>query len=217
MDHTVPEGQVRRPTGKILCVAEEIYESRRLVLRERPGEPVVAQLAAAADWTLLADNRGEHYAQYTREQSWGVRNNLHVHVINDELSECCALSVISDNRGEAEQFRELLIQHLNPLTQDELLEPISDVTDPGERMLRMMRLALSAPAEFDREIHERVVRLAHDPDSRVRDATTLASCYLAWPEMRVMLAHLAAHDPDPRVRQDAANTLSTYDSSGVPH
>ena len=85
-------------------MTEDIYESRRLVLRERPGEPAVTQLAAAAEWTLLADNRDEHYAQHTREQSWGVRAGLHVHVITDRLSEYCALTVISDSREKAEEF-----------------------------------------------------------------------------------------------------------------
>lgn len=197
-------------------VAEMIYETERVVLRERPGEPVVAQLAAAADWTLLADNAGEHYARYTREQSWGVRRGLHLHMIGDVLSEFCALSVVSQDRAEGEQFRRLLIEHLNPLTRDELLEPFVDVTEPGERMLRLMRLALGAPTEFDPAVYERIARSAGDPDARARDATILAASYAAWPQLRAVLRQLADHDPEMSVREDAANTLRMYDDAGVP-
>ena len=83
-------------------------------------------------------------------------------------------------------------------------------------MHRMMRPALGATAEFDHATHERMLQFVQDPDPGARDASTLTACYLALPEMRGVLAELAAHDPEPQVRQDAANALGRFDSSGVP-
>jgi hypothetical protein len=196
--------------------AQNTYESQRMVLRERPGDQVVAQLAAAADWTLLADNAGETSSQYTREQNWGVRRGLHVHLICDALSEYAALTVLAEDSAAGEEFERLLKGHLNPFTREELLEPIAEVLDPSERMLRLMRLALGAPSLFDRDVYARLEQAAEDADPRVRDAATLAAGYVAWPQLRALLRRLAEHDPHPMVRQDATNWLGMYDDGGVP-
>jgi HEAT repeat protein len=194
----------------------EIYEGPRLVLRQRKGSQTVTELAAAADWTLLADNSGENYAQYTREQTWGVRRGVHVHAVIDSLSEYCSLTVLAEDRLEGEQFTSQLEEYLNPLTRDELLAPVTEISDAGERMLHLMRLAVGSPAAFDREIHVRITEFARDEDPRVRDATTLAMSYVAWPQFRPVLQDLATNDPNPTVRQDAAAQLQMYDDSGVP-
>lgn len=199
-----------------MSTSQEMYESERIVLRERPGEQAVTQLAVSAGWTLLADNAGEPYAEHTREQTWGVRRGLHVYVLSDTLSEYSAITVLADDRESLEGFVSLLRDHLNPLARRELLEPIADFADPGERMLRLMRLALSAPASVDREIYAQLTSLAEDPDPRVRDAMTLAAGYLPWPQLRPVLKRMAEHDSYPTVRQDAANALQMFDDAGVP-
>ena len=195
---------------------EGIYESPRLVLRQRPADRAVAQLAASADWTLLGDNREDSYAQYAREQTWGVRRGLHVHVLTDALSEYGALTVLAEDRPTGEQFTHQLKDYLDPFSRQELVTSLSGVSAPSERMMRLMRMFLSSPAEFDQEIFDRVTELSHDEDPRVRDATTLATNYAAWPQFRSMLRELADNDPHPGVRQDAAVQLQMFDESGVP-
>ncbi len=197
-------------------MSSNVYESRRLVLRECPGEPLVTQLAQEAGWLLIADNSAEPYAQYTHERSWQVGPDLYVHMLGDALSECCAISVTSGSHEEMESFTALLERELNPLTREELLAPIASISDPCERMRAVMRLILSASEEFDREIYDRVAETARDPDPRVRDAAVLATGYVAWPQLRVLLRQLAEHDPHPEVRRDALNCLRMYDNAGVP-
>jgi hypothetical protein len=192
------------------------HETRRLVLRQRPGLDAVAQLAEAAEWTLLADNVGQEYAQRTREQSWGVRHGLHVYAIADAMTGCCAISVVADDAEEGEAFLNLLIQHLRPLSTDELYGDITELHDPIDRVIRLIQLTLSAPEEFHAPIFHRLAQAARDPDDRVRDTVTLASGYVAWPQVRTVLRDLAEHDGHAGVRRDAQIALETYDRAGVP-
>lgn len=195
---------------------QENYEGPRLVLRQRPGDQAVTQLAVAADWTLLADNSEDAYAKYVREQTWGVRRGVHVHALIDRLSEYGALTVLAEDEAAGEEFTDQLRDYLHPFTRQELLAPVFEVSDPGERMLCLMRMVLGAPTEFDREIFDRVTSLSRDEDPRVRDATTLATSYAAWPQFRSMLRGLAENDRHPVVRQDAAIQLQMFNDSGVP-
>ncbi|WP_326724791.1 MULTISPECIES: HEAT repeat domain-containing protein [unclassified Streptomyces] len=192
------------------------YETRRLVLRQRPGLDALSQLAEAADWTLLADNADQAYAQRTREQSWGVRHGLHVYAIADVMTDCCAVSVVADDAEDGEAFLNLLVQHLRPLSHDELHGDFTELHDPIDRVLRLIQLTLSAPEEFDASIFDRLVQAARDPDDRVRDTVTLASGYVAWPQVRTVLKDLAEHDGHTGVRRDAQIALETYDRAGIP-
>ncbi|RVX44883.1 hypothetical protein EDD27_7648 [Nonomuraea polychroma] len=193
-----------------------MYEGNRLVLRYIPGVEQATKLAVAADWTLLWDNAGKPYRRHTHEQEWGVRRGLHVRLLSDELSDMCALSVLMEDRAAGAEFERLLIEHLNPLTRQELLEPIISRIDPSERMMRLMRLVLGAPAYYDQEFYEPIAQLAEDPDPRVRDAVVLACGYLEWFQLRAILRRMADQDPHPEVRRDAMNTLVMRDNTNVP-
>ena len=77
---------------------EAVYESPRLVPRERPGWALLDQVAEQEGWELIADNVGEGYARYSRERSWRVREDLFVHMVHDNLSEHCGVTVTSTDR-----------------------------------------------------------------------------------------------------------------------
>ena len=200
-------------------MTESFHESRRLVLRECPGEPVVAWIAQEAGWALVADNAQGGTAHHIHQQTWDVGHDTYVHMLCDVLSECCALAVASKSLAGMESLTARLEELLNPMSREEILVPVETIADPGERMRTLMRMVLSVngtPAGFDSEIHEQMVKAAHDPDPRLRDTAVLATAYVAWPQLRIMLRELAEHDPHPEVRQDAAGALRTYDSAGVP-
>lgn len=146
----------------------------------------------------------------------GVRQGVHVYVLTDALSEYSAITVLADDRHTLNEFVEMLRGHLETLPQEELRQTIKNFSDPSERMHRLMRLAISAPAEFDREVHIQMTQLSKDDDPRVRDAVTLASGYLPWPQMRPVLKAMAEHDAHPTVRQDAISALHLFDDAGVP-
>lgn len=195
---------------------EELFESERVVPKVVPGQDFLEELGRRSGWDLVEDSTGAPNERYSREQWWQVDDDLFVHTVCDNLSGHCAVSAAGPSQAEADALLTRLAEAIDVFSRAELLAAPSAESDPQERVRAVMRLALGATRDFDRDVFERVSRYTEDPVPGVRDAAIWASGYVAWPPMRTLLRTVAEQDPHEAVRQDARTFLQMYDNAGVP-
>jgi hypothetical protein len=82
------------------------------------------------------------------------------------------------------------------------------------KVTAVYRLAIAAPAKFDRDTFDLLVKAMHDPERNVRHAAVWATAYSDWKEFRKPLQEVQAGDEDPGIREDAGTILQAMSENG---
>ncbi|MBV9383316.1 MAG: hypothetical protein JO242_21945 [Streptosporangiaceae bacterium] len=89
---------------------------------------------------------------------------------------------------------------------------------PGEGpvfALAVMKLAIGAPAEYDKAIFNRILAAIESPIAMDHSAGVTATMFTEWPEFLPVLQRVAATDENQQVRLRAERALNAFANAGI--
>jgi hypothetical protein len=196
-------------------VPGQLFESRRILLRDCPAKDQVRKFAQSKNWQPEDENlqwRGDQsdYAEY-----WQVGVGSYFRYVEDSVTGQCYVQILSPNDLITLRLAELSRRELRGSSFDELLHDVDRESDPLAFGRAIVRLGMAAPPGFDNDVFQRISRGLTDKDDRVRQLALWAAVYSPWTQYRPLIQEIAAADRAERLRERAKAVLAAFDRAGV--
>ncbi len=188
-------------------MVENLYYERRLALREGSGREVVETIAGAGDWAPVPDPAAEAVMEHAYVRTWGVLPWLWLSYVEDLVTGVSVAVAFGEDSEAVESLGDRVSSIVRPYSRSELFLAEGGSAKKDDRIKGIVRLALAAPREFDRELFEHIETASRDPEPEIRNAAAWGTIYLTWPAARSMLKRIAEEDPHSQVRQGAKDLL----------
>ncbi|PUB31834.1 hypothetical protein C8K30_101351 [Promicromonospora sp. AC04] len=192
------------------------HTTRRVVFVDHPALHEIVVYGREREWQLIAEIPAGVTKNAPREFVFEAgKASLEVHFCEDEVTQNSYAFVVGATRNVAESLITMIERDLDSWSRAQLLEEMDRGAGFDETGRALIRLALSAPLEFDQPVYDRVRDGLQHSDERLRDLSIWATSYTPWPEYRALLRDVAAHDDSERIRDRAARMLDSFDFAGV--
>lgn len=192
------------------------YQTRCIVFVEHPALLEIVTYGRQYDWQLIKDVPAGATRNAPRELVFKAgRASLEVHYCEDDITHNSYAFSVGAGRNVAESLIAMIERDLNCWTRPQLLEEFDQNVGFDAKGRILLRLAISAPGDFDQDVYDRVCSALRDPEERLRSLAIWATSYTPWPEYRTLLGEIAAEDGSEGIRERASRMLASFDVAGV--
>lgn len=178
----------------------------RVALKGDVSREDVENLAWDLDWLLaeMADPSGDR----PYEDVWATADErTAIHYIEDPVLE---LSYLVVEGGDVDAVVDQIRGAVGTYTPQEALEALRMASSRDEKIEAIYLLAIASGNE-DNEVLTALSKAAEDKDADVRHSVVVATGYLGWRQLRVLLERMRDGDQTQSVRDDAALMLEALD------
>jgi hypothetical protein len=198
-------------------VGGPLVVTRRVVLRRFPAIDELHAFAVRRGGQQVGAEWIDRAQKFQHRTAWRISSNLELWYIDDNVAGCGYVRACGPDAATAGDLLRGAEGLLDVWTRAELLHGVDEAaaSNPIEHGLAVMRLGVSAPADFDEEIWDIISSEFYNDYEETRDMAVWACTYAPYPQYRPDLEEVVANDPNEKVSGRARMVLGIFDALGI--